>query len=310
MRWPWSSNPNPDPDSKDTTASNSKPTLWTYLTTPSSSTSNPNPVSWSTTLNSTNYAHQVPQTIIAASLISGTSLLFLRFWKSYLRRLPTVDYIPPRLFRRRSLLGKVTSVGDGDNFRMYHTPGGRLAGWGWLPGRKVPVEKEGLRGRTLHIRLAGVDAPERAHFGRPAQPYSDTALNWLTAFVLNRRVRAYIYRRDQYDRVVATVYVRTGLWRRRRDIGEEMLKRGLATVYEAKNEQFMEFGEKRERYQELEKRAKTGKVGMWGGRERKGMWGKVMSWMGVGGKEVSLESPREYKTRMLKEEAAAGKESS
>jgi len=46
-------------------------------------------------------------------------------------------------------------VGDGDNFRLYHTPGGRLLGWGWFPGRKVPTDPKELRQRTVgRLQLA------------------------------------------------------------------------------------------------------------------------------------------------------------
>lgn len=80
------------------------------------------------------------------------------------------------------------SVGDADNFRLYHTPG-----FGWrLPFkfRSVPTTPKGmlqcgpylrgadyiwteLKDQTLHIRLAGVDAPEAAHL----QVFSATACN-------------------------------------------------------------------------------------------------------------------------------------
>jgi len=94
--------------------------------------------------------------------------------------------------------------------------------------------------------------------------------------VLHRRVRAYVYKRDQYDRAVATVYVRRGLWRR--DVGLQMLKSGLATVYEAKTG--AEFGQLEDRYRRAE---------WWAKRRRKGMWG---------GRMADFESPREFKTRM------------
>jgi hypothetical protein len=64
-----------------------------------------------------------------------------------LRHIPGSGHIAPSFFRRRSLLGKVTSVGDGDGFHMFHTPGGRLAGWGWL--RSVPKDRKELKGRTV-----------------------------------------------------------------------------------------------------------------------------------------------------------------
>jgi endonuclease YncB( thermonuclease family) len=132
-----------------------------------------------------------------------------------------------------------------------------------------------------------VDAPELAHFGRPSQPYGPEALEFLTSYILNRRVRAYIYRRDQYERVVGTVWVRK--WGIRRDVGLEMLKRGLATVYEAKFGS--EFGIYEKLYRAAEEKARKQKIGMWA---EPSVWERL-----VGGKsKKTLESPREYKRRM------------
>lgn len=125
------------------------------------------------------------------------------------------------------------------------------------------------------MRIAGIDAPEGAHFGRTAQPFSDEALTWLKSYIMNRRVRAYIYKRDQYERVVATVWVRRFLLRK--DVGLEMLKAGYATVYEANTG--AEFGEFEEKYRRVELRAKKKKLGMWSGNAK------------------DYESPREYKKR-------------
>lgn len=129
--------------------------------------------------------------------------------------------------------------------------------------------------QKIPIRLAGVDAPEGAHFGRPAQPFAAEALNWLSQYILHRNVRAYIYKRDQYNRIVATVYVRRFLIRR--NVGLEMVKRGLATTYEAKSGG--EYGGLKSFYEQAEAMAK---------RKRKGMWS---------GKPSEFESPREYKSR-------------
>lgn len=145
----------------------------------------------------------------------------------------------------------------------------------------------------IHIRLAGVDAPELPHFGRPAQPFAQEAHAWLTEYLLDRRVRAHLYRPDQYGRVVATVYARRWLlWPQ--DVGLQMLKRGLATVYEAKTG--AEFGgEKLERrYRAAEAKAK---------RKGKGLW-KALKEKERGKKGAEWESPREYKTRMMAEEKA------
>jgi endonuclease YncB( thermonuclease family) len=137
----------------------------------------------------------------------------------------------------------------------------------------------------LHIRIAGVDAPELAHWGREAQPYSKEALDMLTGLILNSRVRARLYRRDQYDRVVAQVYVRK--WFVRKDVGLEMLKMGLATVYEAKSG--AEFGESEQQYRAAEQQARERKVGMW---TQPGLLQRL-----AGATTKAPESPREYKTR-------------
>ena len=135
------------------------------------------------------------------------------------------------------------------------------------------------------MRIAGVDAPEGAHFGKPAQPGAKEALDWLTSYVLSRRVRVYVYRKDQYDRAVASVYVRKGVLRR--DVGLQMLRGGLATVYEAKTG--AEFGALEHKYRRAERWAKLRRVGIWGTKKR------------------DFESPREYKTRTAgTEEESAG----
>lgn len=152
-------------------------------------------------------------------------------WRKFLRRIPTATAVPDGWLKRRTLLGKVVSVGDADNFRIYHTPGGYLAGWGWL--RKVPsVNERGLSDNTIHVRLNGVDAPEAAHFGKPAQAYSAESLAWLRAYVLGRRVRVVPLAKDQYQRLVGEA--RVWKWNGRRNVSKEMLRRGWATVYEGK----------------------------------------------------------------------------
>ncbi|TQS31993.1 hypothetical protein Golomagni_07707, partial [Golovinomyces magnicellulatus] len=127
----------------------------------------------------------------------------------------------------------------------------------------------------IPIRLAGIDAPENAHFGKPAQPGATEALEWLRGYLLHRNVRAYPYKRDQYNRIVATVYVRR--WLIRRNVGLEMVKRGLATTYEAKSGG--EYGGIKSTYERAEAKAKKQKLGIWRG------------------KASDFESPREYKKR-------------
>ncbi len=157
----------------------------------------------------------------------------------------------------------------------------------------------------IPVRIAGVDAPEGAHFGRPAQPYSGEALDFLTQYLLGRRVRAYLFRRDQYDRVVARVVVRRFIFFKR-DVGIEMLKRGLATCYEAKTG--AEFGGREAQYRVAEAKAKARKRGLWSGNMGKSTSNGTP--VGTGSAAPGeVETPREYKTRMAAldaETAAAG----
>lgn len=84
--------------------------------------------------------------LIASAALTLTTLGGVRVYKRFLRRVRSVEHIKPD-FRTQTLFGKCTSVGDGDNFRFYHTPGGRLAGWGlW---RNAPSTKEELKNQTV-----------------------------------------------------------------------------------------------------------------------------------------------------------------
>lgn len=231
------------------------------------------------------------QTILVSLLTTGTALGLLRLYKTRLRRIPTIAHLKPSNFNSpRTLHGYVTRVGDGDNFHFFHTPGGRLLGWRWL--RSISKGRK-LKGKTLHVRIAGIDAPEMAHFGRPEQPFAKEALEWLKGELLGKSVRVRLWRRDQYERVVGTVWKRRWVFLKT-DVGEAMIRRGLATVYEAKVGS--EFGGKEAVYRKAEEDAKKRGIGMWA---KPGLLGKLM------GRRESTESPREYKTRMTAKEKEA-----
>jgi hypothetical protein len=105
-------------------------------------------ISWPDSLNSTNWSHYSdPRTLIPTLLLTTTILVSVRVYSSYLRRIPEAAHIKPNFFRKRSLFGKVTRVGDADNFHLFHTPGGVMAGWGWW--RKIPEKKGALKGKTV-----------------------------------------------------------------------------------------------------------------------------------------------------------------
>lgn len=197
--------------------------------------------------------------VIALSLgITATAYLSYRFYRRYLKPVRTIlDLTPERLEYNHKLYGYVTRVGDGDNFRFFHTPGGMLAGWGWL--KSVPKNNKILKNETLMIRLCGIDAPERAHFGKPAQPYSEDALQWLKSYILGRYVVVTPYLVDQYKRIVGKCQV--WKWTGKKDVSAAMLKQGMAIVYEGKVG--AEFGDNEDWYRRLEKRAKFLRRGVW-----------------------------------------------
>ncbi|GAA6017979.1 hypothetical protein JCM8202_006222 [Rhodotorula sphaerocarpa] len=207
----------------------------------------------------------------ALSLVAGS-----RVWHRYGRRIRTADGLgvgEMKGRRGRRLKGYVTSVGDADNFRFWHRPTLR-------PWARPPTKRADLKNETLHIRLAGVDAPELAHFGNPAQPYADEALDWLSRQLLGRRVRVELHRKDQYGRIVGMCYVRNFPWIRASNVSALMLQAGYATVYEQANA--VHAGQLTE-FRRLEDRAKRARVGMW--RQ----------------KQEERESPAEFKRRMKRE---------
>lgn len=105
-------------------------------------------VSWNDSLDIKDWDHyKDPRTWIPAFVVTTVLLGGLKLYRTYLRRIPSVNYVLPHHYHKRTLFGRVTSVGDGDGFHLYHTPGGRLAGWGWL--RPVPTDKKKLKGQTV-----------------------------------------------------------------------------------------------------------------------------------------------------------------
>lgn len=199
--------------------------------------------------------------ILLPSITAATATLTLVYvYRNFLKRYPDSNSLPPHFFRRKGLYGKVVSVGDADNFRLFHTPGGKWMGWGWL--RQIPEGRKMLKGQTIHIRIAGVDAPEGAHFGKPSQPHSSESLTYLTTLLNSHNVRAHLLRRDQYERVVCSVSLKRkgilGLLGFKHDVGLLMLKAGMAQVYESTYG--IEFGKRRgmeERYRAAEEEARA-----------------------------------------------------
>ncbi|KAJ1657013.1 putative endonuclease lcl3 [Dispira simplex] len=140
-----------------------------------------------------------------------------------LRRFPTVDYIPPRwIEQHRPLRGYVVRISDSDNFRLYHAPP--------LWFGKIPSLHREYMKRTIHIRLAGVDAPESKFFSMPGQPYAAEAKAWVTKLLKNKKVTVVPYAKDRYNRLLGMVYVRSRLFFKV-NVSLRMVEAGYATVY-------------------------------------------------------------------------------
>ncbi|KAF8153951.1 SNase-domain-containing protein [Crassisporium funariophilum] len=225
----------------------------------------------------------LPPSVLALSTFafgSVTAMSTVLFYKRYMRRIKNSEWVTPKqLTRKRWIRGMVTSVGDADNFRLYHTP--PLGGYRWpIKFRSIPTLSKNLKNETLHIRIAGVDAPEAAHFGKPAQPYAAESLQWLREKVLGRHVYCQLLRKDQYSRVVAQVHlsprILPGFLFRGKNLPAEMLKSGWATTYEQAGAEYGKLG--KEGYLRLENEAKAARRGMW----KHG---------------TNIESPAEYKRR-------------
>jgi len=295
------------------TASTTKPTSSSASSTTSTSdTSTSTPPTATTT--TTTPAYLRPETLLSTFLLTTTLLLLRTIYTTHLRRIPTNAHIPPSLLpsstaststtttrsrtlttylpflHRSSLFGHTSPllIADPDNFRLYHTPLGRFALWSSTL-RPIPTTRALLKNQTLSIRLAGIDAPELAHFGKPAQPHADEALRYLQYLLAERgkgRVRVWPLRRDQYERVVGVAFVRRrvmtfgedGVVRRliggggkksvlgpvwHVNVGLEMVRKGWATVYEGKIG--VEFGGvgMEKVYREAERVAKEERLGIW-----------------------------------------------
>ncbi|WVO18564.1 hypothetical protein L204_106283 [Cryptococcus depauperatus] len=210
------------------------------------------------------FTAKLPQDPVLVGILSalGTSVLtfggflgYRRFW----RRIRNADYVTSEMLRRKTWVrGIVTSVGDGDNLRLYHTPGPfyRYP----LKFRSVPTTQKELKDETLSIRIAGVDAPENAHFGNPAQPHAKESLEWLRSTVLGRRLRCQLLTKDQYNRIVAVPYISRTLWWDN-PLPLMMLKEGMAVVYQAGGAEYGPWG--LQKMLEIETKTRDAKRGLW-----------------------------------------------
>ncbi|EME7695694.1 thermonuclease family protein [Salmonella enterica] len=99
--------------------------------------------------------------------------------------------------------------------------------------------------RTVRVRLAGIDAPEKG------QPFGQHARQFLASRVAGRVVEVAGDSRDHHDRVLGT------LWADGRDINAELVCGGLAWVYRVRDVA------QNPAYQQCENAAREEKKGLW-----------------------------------------------
>ncbi|KAM5537315.1 hypothetical protein V8D89_009045 [Ganoderma adspersum] len=204
---------------------------------------------------------QYPPYVLLA-LGAALGLAADRTYVRYLKRIPNGGWVTPDMMKRKQWIkGYVTRVGDSDNFRLYHTPG---IGWIW-PLRALRMPDKGTGKETLHIRIAGIDAPELSHFGKPTQPFAQESLEWLKNTVEGKIVYCQLLQQDQYGRIVAAPYLKPRLlpgWLvRGKSVGLDMLRAGWAAVYKEAGRVYGKEGEAE--YLRVEKEASEARRGMW-----------------------------------------------
>mmetsp|Transcript_31404 Transcript_31404/g.70588 ORF Transcript_31404/g.70588 Transcript_31404/m.70588 type:complete len:157 (-) Transcript_31404:237-707(-) len=139
---------------------------------------------------------------------------------------------------------------------MQHTPS-----WGLLA---PPVDKTlKLSESTLAVRLAAVECPETAKFGNAGMEGGKEATKLMQSLVEGQQVSVQLLSKDQYARVVGMAHV--GRWPFRKNLSEEVLRAGWATIYRQGG---AEYGGQLARFERIEEEAKGAKVGLWASGEK------------------------------------------
>lgn len=124
----------------------------------------------------------------------------------------------------------VSSVSDGDTFRVKNPDGGK----------------------NLAIRVWGIDAPENKGRQWEKQPYSKESGDLARSLMpVGKPVKLVTRHKDRYKRTVAVVYLEDGS-----TLQEELLRAGLAWVYP-------EYCKNCDDWKKLEGQAKKKKKGLW-----------------------------------------------
>jgi micrococcal nuclease len=139
-------------------------------------------------------------------------------------------FITPQKGSSQEIEGTVTRVKDGDTVVI--TP---------LSGEK-----------SFTCRLYGIDSPERAHRGKPGQPYGDEAGEELKGLIYKQKVRITLTGEKSYRREICLIK------KDNTDINREMVRRGYAWAYR----EYLK-GPYASEYLDAEKEARAKRLGLW-----------------------------------------------
>lgn len=122
-------------------------------------------------------------------------------------------------------------------------------------------------GREAHVRLLGVDTPEKARDGRPAEPFSGKATRF-TRSLLARATRVDLEiagdRVDAHGRVLGFLWLTLPGRPDPVNLSEELLRAGLARAI-----RHFEYPGK-DRFLQLERQARSERRGLWAQGPRRG----------------------------------------
>lgn len=155
--------------------------------------------------------------------------------------------------RKESFIAMVEKVIDGDTYRVRHLPKGK---YNKYQGK--------LTDHTIKVRIAAVDTPEIAKNGNKGQKFSEEAKQYAERKLLNQKVTIKILSKDQYGRVIGKVSYKNsyffGIFSSTRDISEDLLSKGFATVYRQGGAQY---DGSIDHWNALEEQAKRKTRGIW-----------------------------------------------
>ncbi|KAF9764596.1 putative endonuclease LCL3 [Nosema granulosis] len=181
---------------------------------------------------------------ILVSIFTLVIAFTIRYVYKINRRIGSLTDLP-RNYLDYEIKGIVTSVADGDGFKLFHTP--LLRSTVYKPSDP-----------KLTIRLAGIDAPETRWYGTPEQPYALESKEYLASLILNKRVKIIIKGLDRYNRILAIVFV--GSCFSSVNVNLKIIEEGYACVYVGRDGVY---GGYKDEMIKIQKIAKDKKKGMW-----------------------------------------------